>query len=108
MKPTRANTRTLAERIGVAVYVDLDHAVDLTAPPGKVFGSTGTHMLHAPCAMWGSRFAVSEAYRSVIEDMEDGLEDCEEPECDMCEEMALSTTVDSMGGDWIHRPEWAK
>ncbi len=63
-----------ARELGVEVFDDAE-TIELFAPNGKVFGTTGTHML---CIDWNrppGRWRKPDAYQSLINDMSMGLED---------------------------------
>lgn len=64
---------------------DLDYVIYVWSPPGKVWVSTHCHVI---CRQFcnGSESWKPDAYAELIEEMRDGLEQCENEECEHCNE----------------------
>ena len=57
----------------------------IDAPKGKRFACTGTHCLCEPLTdEFHPNLKRSDAYDGIISDLSHGLEDCTDPECDIC------------------------
>lgn len=56
----------------------------IDAPNGKRFACTGSHCLCEPLVDHFNPKPRSEAYDAILSDLSCGLEDCEDPECDVC------------------------
>jgi hypothetical protein len=84
---TNKKIEQMAADLGVEIDWYLDNSGAAEAPKGKVFKATGTHcvaMVHSePFAPSGKK---SESLAGLLEDMQGGFEDCDEPDCEYCEE----------------------
>jgi hypothetical protein len=60
--------------------------IRLYAPPRKLFGCTGTHSLAAHQYKGFGAAAVREFWQAIAADINYGLESCDDPECDVCNE----------------------
>lgn len=66
------------------------------APTDRVWAASGTHALCVALEQNGHKWAglAAEVYADVLERMAYGLEDCDDPECDACEENYLTDAAD--------------
>ncbi len=94
-RATAAQARKRAKELGVTIEDECDgnpanwlQTIEIIAPTGKVFASTGTHI----CVLAKGNAGLipkAELWGSAIEDMEMGLEICEahqSGECDWCDD----------------------
>ena len=63
--------------------------LNVDAPKGKVFKANGCHTIVEPFANNGGQSWKSEAYSEAAQRVSMGLEDCPDPDCDVCEENRL-------------------
>ena len=74
-----------AAKYGAEVSRD-DRALMVDAPVGKVWKGSGVHCLVESCENRGGQTWYAEAVKELIERMALGLEDCTEPNCEICDE----------------------
>ena len=88
VNPTKAAVEKRARELGahVSFHRDRDmespeHEITIEAPDGKVFKGTGTHGVVVRGDV-GSPWA--DLYLSALGDMEHGLAECDDEDCDTC------------------------
>lgn len=83
--------KELAKHSGVTWDLLMEDNGDLQidSPKGKVFRSNGCHTIVEPFSNSGHDSWKPQAYAEVIERLKMGLENCEEPDCDICEEKLI-------------------
>jgi hypothetical protein len=69
----------LVKKLGCTISREDPQSLYVDSPVGKVFKATGTHTI---TDSWHRGFKPD--YADIFERMSDGLEDCEDPECDNC------------------------
>lgn len=105
------------ERLVAALGVESDHdheqrpyrdrwsgawqpaAFEIWAPAGRVFAANGAHVV---CAQWSRGERKTAALESLIADLEQGLEACAQPDCDVCaeaHERVEACTIQRENGD---------
>ena len=76
--------RARCKALGVS-YEDTGVALHITAPDGMVFAiGSGVHQLSISYDCPPGAWRINDVYGAMVEDMEMGLEYCEDPECDWC------------------------
>jgi hypothetical protein len=80
---TKAELVKAATALGVELVFNEDD-VEALCPAGKRFAGTQVHMFRATHR--GKVAWKASAYADLLADMRDGIEDCNEPECDTCTE----------------------
>lgn len=78
----------LRSRCGeLGVELDLEKMMDMWAPGGKRFSATGCHV---SCAFQDFDWKVDRRsmLTNFLADLEWGLEDCDDEDCDVCQEEA--------------------
>lgn len=83
---TRKQVPTQIKKMGCTVDEENqdDDVLVIDAPKGKVFACMNSHCLLQPLVDEFNPKPRSEAYAAIIEDLNYGLEDCDDPECDIC------------------------
>jgi hypothetical protein len=71
----------------IVLYVD--------APDGKVWKATGCHSVTV--TSYRGKGAADYVYQNALDDMENGIDDCDDPECDWCSESGLKWA----GDKWV-------
>lgn len=91
--PSVGLLQLIAERIGATIDYSGERGqrYNVDAPPGKVWAASSTHAL---CVDWGTpgdsygdegdRHLKAEAIMDALARMADGLDNCDEPDCDCC------------------------
>lgn len=85
---TKKKFLALVDKLGATVEFNMgggvdSSSIDVLAPRGYVWGAIDAHELIA-WAGYGETIPRGELYASLIDDMEFGLERCEDPECEWC------------------------
>lgn len=78
---SRAQWISRCEALGVSWFDD-GEKLSMDAPKGKVFGSIFCHYVDLYYSSWRK----SDAYSTLIEDLELGLVDCTDKDCEICNE----------------------
>ncbi len=90
MNATRQNVIARANELGCTI-THLGVTVSgrmweglVDAPKGKVFASNGCHFVTV--SVFCGKGAAEAVYKAILDDMEMGLETCEDPDCEYCKE----------------------
>jgi len=92
---TRKQFVKRCDQLGMKQFDDFD-TIKLDAPDGFVMGTTGLHWIDM---YYGNgAWKKGEIYAFLIEDMEMGIEECLDWDCDVCTEAGVRGDVFQFGG----------
>lgn len=92
---TRAQTQALARKLGCDLkeprqpYRDRwrdepqDGCLEVWAPAGSVFAASSCHVI---CCPWPFGMPAPAAWAGLLEQMREGLESCDQPDCEICDD----------------------
>lgn len=85
MKPTKQNVRRVAARLGASIDW-LCESFMCDAPPGKIWNSSGCHVI----ACYYMPGFVTDAYAYALSEMGEGVTDCDIDDCEVCADNPVS------------------
>lgn len=94
MAATIQKVKALAKKLGTEIVVmrarvDMwghwhDALAELSAPDGKVFNATDLHSAYSRGVALDKTASLQQALEGALKDLQDGLSDCTDPECEYC------------------------
>lgn len=83
-KATRRQLLARVAELGCTMDEESNRMFYVDSPKGKKFAGTSTHALGYLFRNNASQSWKPQAYYDALKDLEMGLEDCDDPECDTC------------------------
>lgn len=81
---TKQKAVSIANRLGAVIHIDDSeqvYHVTIDAPTGKVWNATNGHSIVSWCY---KPFSRAKVWFALLDDMDYGIDDCDNAECDWC------------------------